>query len=93
MVWLGDLYTTATYPFLFCIATSQTRHLVKDVMFNKMKYIFLNKIYINLQQFQVIPKNKTQGSLINYIPNVHDKKDDKDKESKIVKKCLRWINL
>ena len=24
--------------------------------------------------------------------NIHDK-DDKDKESKIVKKCLRWINL
>ena len=24
--------------------------------------------------------------------NIHDK-DDKDKESKTVKKCLRWINL
>ena len=58
-----------------------------------MKYTFLNKIYINLQQFQVIPKNKTQGNLINYIPNIDDKKDDKYKESKIVKKCLRWINL
>ena len=33
VLWLGDLYTTATYPFLFCIATSQTRHSVKDVMF------------------------------------------------------------
>ena len=22
--WLGDLYTTATYPFLFCNVTSQT---------------------------------------------------------------------
>ena len=28
VLWLGDLYTTATYPFLFCIVTSQTRHLV-----------------------------------------------------------------
>ena len=43
-----------------------------------MKFFFLNKIYINLQQFQVIP---------------HDKEDDKDKENKIVKKYFRWINL
>ena len=27
---------------------------------NKMKYILFNKIYINLEQFQVIPENKTQ---------------------------------
>ena len=27
---------------------------------NEMKYILFNKIYINLQQFQVIPENKTQ---------------------------------
>ena len=33
VLWLGDLYTTATYHFLFCIVTSQTRHSVKDVMF------------------------------------------------------------
>ena len=32
-----------------------------------MKYILFNKIYINLQQFQVIPENKTQGNLINYL--------------------------
>ena len=31
-LWLQDLYTTATYPFSFCIATSQIRHSVKDVM-------------------------------------------------------------
>ena len=31
VLWLGDLYTTATYPFLFCNVTSQTRHSVKDV--------------------------------------------------------------
>ena len=30
---LGDLYTTATHPFLFCIVTSQTRNSVKDVIF------------------------------------------------------------
>ena len=30
-----------------------------------MKYILFNKIYINLQQFQVIPENKRQGNLIN----------------------------
>ena len=29
VLWLGDLYRTATYPFLFCIVTSQTRHSVK----------------------------------------------------------------
>ena len=33
VLWLGDLYTTATYPFLFCIVTSKTGHSVKDVMF------------------------------------------------------------
>ena len=33
VLWLGDLCTTPTYPFLFCIVTSQTRHSVKDVMF------------------------------------------------------------
>ena len=33
MLLLGDLYTTATYSFLFCIVTLQTRHSVKDVMF------------------------------------------------------------
>ena len=32
-----------------------------------MKYILLNKIYIKLQQFQVIPENKTQGNLIKYL--------------------------
>ena len=32
-----------------------------------MKYILFNKIYINLQQFQVIPENKTQGNLIKYL--------------------------
>ena len=53
-----------------------------------MKYIPFNKIYKNLQQFQVIPENKTQE---NYIPtNIHD---NKYKETKIVKKFLRWINI
>ena len=33
VLWLGHLYTTATYPFLFYIVTSQTRHSVKDFMF------------------------------------------------------------
>ena len=26
---------------------------------NEMKYILFKKIYINLQQFQIIPENKT----------------------------------
>ena len=30
---------------------------------NEMKYILFGKIYINLQQFQVTPENKTQGNL------------------------------
>ena len=34
---------------------------------NEMKYILINKIDINLQQFQVIPENKIQGNLINYL--------------------------
>ena len=53
-----------------------------------MKYITLNKIYINLQQFQVIPENKTQGNSINYLI-FKIKQNNKNKESKIVKKCLR----
>ena len=47
---------------------------------------------MNLQQFQLIPENKTQGDLINYLIFTI-KKGDKDKESKIVKECLRQINL
>ena len=35
LLWLGDLHITATYPFLFCIVTSQTRYLGKDVMSTK----------------------------------------------------------
>ena len=37
-----------------------------------MKYILFNKIYINLQQFQVIPENKNTRKL-NKLPNIHDK--------------------
>ena len=33
VLWLGDLYTTTTYPFLLRILTLQTKHSVKDVMF------------------------------------------------------------
>ena len=33
VLWLGNPYTTAAYPFLFCIITSKTRDSVKDVMF------------------------------------------------------------
>ena len=33
MLWLGDLYTAATYHFFIFIVTSQTKHSVKDVMF------------------------------------------------------------
>ena len=32
LLWLGELYITATYPFLFCIVTSQTRHSGKNLM-------------------------------------------------------------
>ena len=35
----------------------------KEIKLNEMNYILFNKIYINLQQFQVIPENKTQGNL------------------------------
>ena len=33
ILWLGDLYTAATYYFFIFIVTSQTKHSVKDVMF------------------------------------------------------------
>ena len=46
---------------------------------------------MKLLQFQVIPENKTQGNLINYLIFMI-KQENKNKESKIVKKCLRWIN-
>ena len=29
----------------------------------KWNLFFFSKVYINLQQFQVIPENKTQGNL------------------------------
>ena len=32
LLWLGDLYITATHPFLFCFVSSQTRHSCKDVI-------------------------------------------------------------
>ena len=32
---LGALYTTATYPLLFCFVTSETSFSAKDVMFTK----------------------------------------------------------
>ena len=35
LLWLGDLYITATYPFLFFIVSSQTRYLGKDVISTK----------------------------------------------------------
>ena len=53
-----------------------------------MKYILFNKFYINLKQFQVIPEEKNKETY--KVPNIHDKKY---KESKIIKKCLRCINL
>ena len=37
--------------------------VVRGLKRNEMKYILFNKIYINLQQFQVIRENKTQGNL------------------------------
>ena len=39
-----------------------------------------------------MPENKTQGNLINYLIFMI-KQDNKNKESKIVKKFLRWINI
>ena len=38
-------------------------------------------------------EKKKDTRKLNKLPNIHDEKDDKDKESKIVKKYLRWINL
>ena len=55
-----------------------------------MKYILFNKIYIKLQQFQVIPENKTQGNelyiYIHYmtqnISKVRSKREEKEKEGR-----------
>ena len=58
---------------------------MKCILFNKIKNFFL-------QTFQVIPEKKTQGNLINYLIFMI-KEDNKNNESKIVKKCLRWVNL
>ena len=35
LLWLGDLYITTAYHFLFYIVTSKTRHSGKDVMSTK----------------------------------------------------------
>ena len=43
---------------------------------NKTKYICLSKIYINLQQFQVTPENKTYK-----LSKNNDKKERKSKQN------------
>ena len=57
-----------------CIINTAHKHCCSELeisefemKWNEIKYILFNKIYINLQQFQVIPENKTQGNLINYL--------------------------
>ena len=40
-----------------------------------MKYIPFSIIYIILQQFQVTPENKAQGTY--KLPNIHDKRQIK----------------
>ena len=35
LLWLGDLYITAAYPFLFCVVATQTKYSGKDVMSSK----------------------------------------------------------
>ena len=52
----------------------------------KWNILFLTK----LQQIQVIPEKKKHKKTYK-LSNIHDEK--KYKESKIVKKCLGWINL
>ena len=42
-----------------------------------MKYILFSKTYINLQQYQVKPKNKTQETY--KVPNIYEKKVKKEK--------------
>ena len=50
-----------------------------------MKYILFNKIYNNFKKYLQTKLKETYK-----LSNIHDKKY---KESKIVKKCLGWINL
>ena len=35
LLWLGDLYITATYHLLFCVGISQTRHSGRDMISTK----------------------------------------------------------
>ena len=44
-------------------------------VWNEMKYILFNIIYIDLQQLQVIPEKKTQEKLIKYLifMKIHEK--------------------
>ena len=53
---------------------------------NEMKYIIFNKITTNSGNTLKKKHKKTYK-----LSNIHDEK--KYKESKIVKKCLGWINL
>ena len=61
-------------------------------VWNEMKYILFNIIYIDLQQLQVIPEKKNTRKTYK-VPNIHENSWKKYKENKIVKECLRWINL
>ena len=44
------------------IGLSNFTYVILEMKWNE--YIFFSKIYINLQQFQVISENKTQGRLL-----------------------------
>ena len=50
-----------------------------------MKYTLFNKIYNNCKYYLKRKHKKTYK-----LPNIHE---EKYKQSKIVKKCLRWVNL
>ena len=47
-------------------------------IFYEMKYILFGKIYINLQQFQVIPEKETPKETYK-LPDSRNKKDKKPK--------------
>ena len=43
--------------------SNEEKTIVEQILWNEMKYILFNKIYISLLQFQVISENKTLGNL------------------------------
>ena len=81
------------HPFLesLYVKRKKATATITDEIDDKDNEMKLNVFF--LIKFTIISSNTRKQNtrkLLNYMPNIHDKKY---KESKIVEKCLGWINL